>query len=47
MFNTFYYAFAGTDIYLIGPNIEIYINSTLCDEYIDFKMIICLFLCKR
>jgi len=44
MFDTFYYAFAGPGIYLIGPNIEIiYINSTLCDEYIDFKMIICFF----
>lgn len=45
MFNIFYYVFGGTDIYLIGPNVEIYIYTTLCDEYIDLKMVF--FLCKR
>jgi len=43
MFNTFYYAFGGTGIYLIGSNIEIYIYATMCDEYIDLKIIICFF----
>lgn len=43
MFNTFYYAFGGTGICLIGLNIEIYIYATLCDEYIGFKLIIYFF----